>query len=67
MIPFFLKRFLQKQQLHRLDLLRLEKKLREGLIELGIIMGDVKIDSSLSLPKPRIGAIMCIRARFRTN
>lgn len=52
--------FVPKQQLHRLDLLSLEKKLREDLVELGIIMGDLKIDSSLPLPKMRTGAIMCM-------
>lgn len=41
MIPFFLKCFLYKQQLHRLELLSLEKKLRQDLVELSIIVGDM--------------------------
>lgn len=59
MISFFLKWFLHKQQLHRLELHSLEEKVREDLVEIGIIMGDMKIDRSLPLPKTRTGAIMC--------
>jgi len=60
MTPFFLKWFLHKQQLHMLELLSSDKKLREVFVELVIIRGDMKTNSSLSLLKIRTEAIMCM-------